>query len=465
MTPKWLISRRTLLRGGGAAIGLPLLDAMIRPGKAAAQTAAPKRFAVYYKPGGVVMPDWLPTGTESQFTLATTMKPLEPFQQKLVVLEGVDLRITEIGHGHGHSKGMGGVLTGRELPAGPYETCGGNAGFPNGPSIDQVIANNISQGARFKSLELAVNWPTDRRDGGKAAPTNCINYAGPNQAVPMATDPRAVWDKLFRDFGSTEAQLAAQRARSKSILDAVKDSYQSLSKRVGRDDRQKLDQHLTRVREVETSVQTVTTQMGACMAPPVPMALGNPDDGLIGEPGSNQQKNPQLDARMPELGKAMMDLMVMAFTCDLTRVGTMQWVDSQAYNTFPWLNLTDGHHGYQHDNGYQPAQLTRINTWYMEQMAYFLQRLEAVQENGKPLLDSMTVLFVTELQQAESHAQDNMPFLLVGGVNGRIRTGRYLRYNGVPHNNLLVSLLNAYDVPVTTFGNPNYCTGPLASFL
>ncbi len=457
----WLLDRRTLLRGAfGVTIALPLLEAMVplRRVRAAELTPA-QRFLVYFKPGGTVLENWRPSGTEDNFTLGAIHQPLLPFKDRLLFLEGVDLKITQIGEGHPHSSGMGGVLTGRELPAGPYETCGGKAGFPAGPSIDQVIAEKIGQATKFRSLEVAVNWPTDQRDGGKAAPTNCIVYSGPGQAVPPAIDPKAVFDRLFTDIGADAGQLALERAKSKSILDTVIAEYAALVPRVGRDDRVRLDEHLSRIRELEMGLQANANEgTGACIKPDVPTPLGDPDADRQGEPGDNSQKNPSLDARMPELGKAMMDMLVMAVACDLTRVGTMQWVDSQAYNTFPFLQMFDGHHAYQHDHGYQPDALTKIDTWYMSQLGYLLQRLVDVKENGVSLLDSTSVLFTSEIQMPNSHAQDSMPFLLAGAG---FRTGRYLKYNGASHNDLLVSIQNTFGIESNTFGNPDYCSGPL----
>ncbi len=448
----WLINRRTLLRGaGGVAIGLPLLEVMMPPRRASADQAPPRRFLVFFKPGGTVMENWRPTGTETSFTLGRIQEPLLPFKDRLVILDGIDLAITAIGEGHPHSKGMGGLLTGRELPSGPYETCQGKAGFPAGPSIDQVIAAKIGPRTRFRSLEVAVNWPTDQRDGGKAAPTNCISFSGPGQPVPPSIDPRAVFDRVFADIGADAQKLALERARSKSILDTVMAEYESLAPRVGQADRTKLDEHFSRIREIEIALSAGANETtGACVKPMPPTPLGDPNAGHQGDPGSPDQINPSLDARMPELGKAMTDLLVMALACDLTRVGTMQWVDSQAYNTFPFLQLFDGHHSYQHDHGYQPDALTTIDTWYMTQFAYLLQRLVDVKENGASLLETTAVLYTSELQHPNSHEQTNMPFIVAGGTGGAIRAGRYLKYDGVPHNNLLVSLLNAFvqDCPM-----------------
>jgi hypothetical protein len=461
----WLIDRRTFLRGaGGVAIGLPLLEAMVPPRRAAGAAAEPppRRFLVFFKPGGTVMDNWRPTGTETSFTLGSIQQPILPFKERLVILDGVDLDITSIGEGHPHSKGMGGVLTGRELPPGPYETCQGTAGFPAGPSVDQVIADQIGMGTKFRSVEVAVNWPTDQRDGGKAAPTNCLSFSGPGQPVPPSIDPKALFDRLFAELGADPQTLAVARAKSTSILDTVTAEYQALTPRVGQADRAKLEEHLSRIREIETALSAGADETtGACVKPAAPAPLGDPNAGRQGDPGDPEQTNPSLDARMPELGKAMMDLLVMAVACDLTRVGTMQWTDSQAYDTFPFLNLFDGHHSYQHAHGYQPEALTQIDTWYMTQFAYLLQRLVDVKENGVSLLESTAVLYTSEIQHPNTHEQFSMPFIIAGNAGGAFRTGRYLRYDGVPHNNLLVSLLNAYGIPDTTFGNPDFCTGPL----
>lgn len=462
-TPKWFMDRRTVLRGaGGVAIALPFLDVM-RARTARAADPPPKRFLVYFTPGGTVMENWRPSGSETAFTLPKILQPLDTLKSKITVIDGLDLKVTGEGFGHPHSRGMGGVLTGQPLLAGPYETCGGKAGFAAGPSIDQAIANKLSMGLKFKSLEVAVNWPTDRRDGGKAAPTNCINYSGPNQAVPMSVDPKAVFDRLFKDFGADAATLAAEKARSKSILDTVVKEYERMTTKVSRDDRAKLDEHLTRIREVEVALDASDgSAMGACKKPVEPKPLGDVSAGNRGSVGSSDQKNVIIDPRMPELGKSMMDLLVMALACDLTRVGTMQWADSQSYNTFPWLNLNDGHHGYQHDHGYQPAALTTIYNWYMGQAAYLATQLEAIKEGDKSLLDNTAILCVSEISHPNSHAQNNMPFVLIGNAGGALKSGRFLRYQSLPHNNLLLTIANAYGLGMQKFGKPNYCTGTLA---
>ena len=288
------------------------------------------------------------------------------------------------------SRGMGGLLIGQPLNSGPYETCDGNAGFANGQSIDQAISKMISAGKKFESLELAVRWPTDGRDGGKAAPTNNLNLSGPNQPIPMSTDPQAVFTRLFSDVGANATQVSQEKVRTKSILAAIGKEYQTLLPRVSTADRAKLDEHLTRVGEIETSLDALSQMNAACVKPVIGAAFDYKSDG-----------------QMPKAGQLMMDMMVMAFACDFTNVGTMQWTDSQSYNTFSWLNFNENHHAYQHDHGYHPEALKKIYNWYGTQVAGLAARLAAVQEQGQSLLDNASIFWCSEIQHPNSHAQAN----------------------------------------------------------
>ena len=160
----------------------------------------------------------------------------------------------------------------------------------------------------------------------------------------------------------------------------------------------------------------------------------------------------------------MMDMLVTALACDLTAVATLQWSDTEAKHTFPWLSLTEHHHFYQHDGGFRPAECEKIGTWYSQQHLYLLQQMAAVDMGGHSLLDESVVFFGSELQDPPSHGKTNMPFLLAGGGGG-LRTGRWLKYDGRPHNDLLVSILNLFGDPRQTFGDPKYCTGPLTNLV
>ncbi len=196
ITSKNRITRRTLLRGaGGVTISLPFLSAMLRPGSSHAQDMIPTRLIVFFSPGGTLLDKWRPMGSESSFTLQPMMSPLQPYLDRLVFLDGLDLSITRIGNGHPHARGMAGVLTGQQLLPGNFNTNGGNAGFAAGASIDQVLAPTLSKGLRFPSLEVSAGWGTGLAAGGQPHPGSILSYLPPSSAggqarpVPPATNP------------------------------------------------------------------------------------------------------------------------------------------------------------------------------------------------------------------------------------------------------------------------------------
>lgn len=481
ITSKNRIHRRTVLRGaGGVAIGLPFLSAMLSPGRSHADEAMPKRFIVFFSPGGTLLDKWKPVGTERAFTLQPMMSPLTPYQDRLNFLSGLDLSITRIGNGHPHSRGMGGVLTGRELLPGNYNTNGGNAGFAAGASVDQVIAASISQGLRFPSVEVSAGWGTGIAAGGQPHPGNVINYQAPARAggqaipVPPATDPLSTLDRIFAGVGDGAEEKAKRLAWEKSILDGVKDDYDRTIALLGGEDRRKLEAHLEVIREIELGLdQTVTD---GCTAPtgidPTPGFYDDPiADGVSRGDADGGNMSITTGAKVPLKGKAMTDLLVAALACDLTRVGTMQWSDGEAKFMLGFLkddsgeSLRDHHHGYQHDRGFQPQALELIYHFYAENLAYLLSKLDAVQESNGTLLDNSLVLAVSEIQMPETHGQNDMPFVLAGKAGGALETGRFLSLPSQPHNNLLVSILNLFGLPDTTFGHPDYCTGPVTGLL
>jgi len=423
--------------------------------RASAQATSTPRFIVYYSPGGTEMSTWRPSGTETSFSLGTSLSPLERLKQHLLVMNGLNLDVTSQGVGHPHAKGMGGLLTGEILPAGPYETCGGKSGFALGRSLDQFIGDKISADLKFKSLELAIRWPSVSLFNQTVHPGNTLIYSAPGQPVPPQLNPRAVFDRLFTSLdGGTDAE----RVRTQSILDAVKGEYSLLSSKLGATDRRTLEAHLEGVREMEKGL----TQPGgaACAVPDLGPELDLPYAGGTSE-GGDGFVDLSNDEPMPRTGKLMMDMLVHAMACDLTRVGTLQWADSSANNTFPWLGLQDTHHGYQHDRGYRADAISSIQTWYASQFAYFLDKLLEVQENGQPLLDSTLVFWVTELSRPESHDQHDMPLMLAGSANGRVRPGRWLNFQGRSHNDLLVAIQNVFGIDSNTFGRAEFCTGAL----
>jgi hypothetical protein len=213
---------------------------------------------------------------------------------------------------------------------------------------------------------------------------------------------------------------------------------------------------LTKLREIEASLGG-----SANCSPPVLVDTSDddPDSGLSSA-DDGSFKDLDTDAAIPKVGKLMMDMMVMAFACDITPVGTLQWSDSEAKHTFPWLGLDEHHHYYMNDGGYQPVQLEQISTWYSTQHAYLLERMAAVDMGGHSLLDESVVFFGSNLQNTATHIKQDMPFFLAGHGGG-LRSGRWLVHDHASHNDLLVAILNRFGNPRTSFGDPMYCTGPL----
>lgn len=447
------VSRRGFLRGSGqVAIALPWLEIMSQPkrARAATPTIPAKRFLAVYQPGGTVLENWRPTGTESNFTLSPILAPLEPVKNRLIVLDGVHMKCADqtMFNVEQCQGGMVGWLTGMVQP--------GAGRWVTGPSIDQVLARRLSAGKQIASLQMAIRWGTGKSHG-LLHPINTGTFADSASfsPIPPQLDPVKIWQMLFGD-----ARAPTKAAWDRSILDAVRRRYVRLSMRLGTADRQRLQDHMEKIREIEKQVA-----VQAVCKPPVLVDTSdyNPASGLNSADDGNI-RDLSTDAAIPKVGKLMTDMMVMAFACDLTAVGLLQWSDTEAKHTFPWLGLPEHHRYYQNDGGYRPVELTQIATWYSSQHAYLLQELAKVDLGGHKLIDETVVFFGSERQHAANYSKRDMPFLLAGG--GGLRTGRWVRHTDAPpHNNLLVSLFNLFGDARTTFGDPRCVTGSLPNLV
>jgi hypothetical protein len=450
------LSRRTVLRGAGSiAIALPWLEAMEGRARAAAPAGPARRFVAVFQPGGTVRNKYTPTGSETAFTMGPILKPLEPLQSRLLVIDGLDLASAV---GEQHQAGIVALLTGT-----PQKD--GGSGYAAGPSIDQVIATRISAGKKSRaSVQLAVRWATGRSKG-RLHPINALSYEdnGTFNPIPPRLDPVQIFSDLFGT--STPEPGGApdpKRARQRSILDHVGRRYQALAMRLGAGDRQKLEQHLTKLRELERGLMDPVPGMGpvACKAPAkVDTSDYNPRTGLSAD-DDGRVRDVRTDAAIPKVGRYLTDLLVTALACDLTAVATFQWSDTEAKHTLPWLGLEDHHHFYQHDGGFRAPECEKVGVWYSQQHLYLLQQMAAVDMGGHSLLDESVVFFGSEIQDPPSHGKTNMPLLLAGGGGG-LRTGRWLRHDHRSHNDLLVAILNLFGDGRQTFGDRRYCVGPL----
>lgn len=429
------LSRRTLLRGaGGVVVALPLLPDVAR----ADGGAVPKRFLASYVPNGVFTPQWFPTAgaNETTFTLGPIHQPLEPYRDRCLFVQGIDMNVAIQGTGEMHQRGLGALLTGAKLNSGSFiGNDGSAAGWAKGRSIDQELAQMIGQTTRLPSLQLGVN--AQERDV-----SGVMSYAGDAQPLLPQNDPRITFRNLFTEgMGSG---LDAVQQRRKSVLDAVLAQIAVVKRRMGTVDQQRLDAHFTKVRELERRVTALPP--GAC---PMPMP-----------PGELQVLS---EAAMPEVAKLQLDLTLLAFQCDLTRVATIMWSDAKNHRGMPFLGINSSIHNITH---YGDADMGRLklvdrDRWQMQQFAYILEGLKNLSDaNGGTLLDHTLVFQGSDVSRGNVHSHDDMPHLLAGGGGGW-QMGRFVRFSGQQHNNLLVSILNAFGGAHTSWGDPAFCTGPL----
>jgi hypothetical protein len=446
------LTRRRLL-GGLSAATVALTSPIWRSATVFGQdanTPAARRFIGIFSANGTVGSEFFPStdATEAPLTLGRVLAPLSDHVSRLLVLRGVHMNSTvedELGvpsankPGGPHMKGPGAMLTGGSLEQGTFTGAGGPAGYADRISVDQFIANRIGGETKFPSLEFGV-----RIEGQE--PLRVISYRGANQPNIAVDDPYKTYERIFADAGLSDAALAQRIRDGQSVLDFLKDDLARLSGRVDAGDRARLDAHLTGLRNIERRLQS---SAAACQ----PLTLPEPFDTRAME-------------NYPLVGKLQTDLMVLAHACDLTRVSTFMWANADSWQYYPWIGVNEEHHELSHaadDDEAAREKLILINAWHAEQIAYLLDRLEEAKEpDGTSLLSNSVVLWGNEIGVGNTHTYRDIPWLLAGSAGGRIETGRYLRFEDRPHNDLLVSVCHAMGLDdVESFGIPGVCTGPL----
>ncbi len=427
------LSRRMLLRGGAAAIALPWLDAM-RPAFAApAKADRPIRLAIVFAPNGQDMASWTPKN-EGALAFSPTLEPLKAFKKSLLVLSGLTINGGRaLGDGPGdHAREGASFLT----CAHPFKT--GGADIKAGVSIDQVIAGHVGGATSFPSLEVGLE---PGRAGGvcdsgySCAYTNNISWRSASQPMPKETDPRALFARLFGDPDAAQSAEARARAAAerKSVLDAALEDVKRLLGKVGPSDKQKLDEYLTAVREVE---QRLAKDAKAETVVAVP-------EGLRGGAG------------FPERVRLLYDLLVLAFQADRTRVATHMLGNAGSNISYGFIDVPEGHHDLSHhgSEAAKVAKIARINRFHAEQLAGFLERLSAAKEEGESLLERSIVLYAGALADGNAHAHHDLPVLLAGGGGGW-KMGRHERFpRETPMANLYVSLLKRFAPQERAFGD------------
>ena len=429
---KKAIGRRTVLRGIGATLALPLLDSMVPALTALGQTAARRvgRLSVVYVPNGMRMEHWTPAAEGAAFELTQVLQPLAPFRDRLLVLSGLS------SGGGPQSSGVHARASTKFLTdITPKFTQGSD--LSAGVSIDQVAAAEIGQQTPLGSLELALeSGETGTCDVGfSCAYTNTISWRGPNTPLPMEHNPRAVFERMFGDSGSSDP--AARRARlgkSRSILDSVMEKVTRLERTVGPGDTVQIREYLDAIRDVERRIQKVE-ERSTQELPAIDQPVGVP-------------------ATFEEHARLMFDLQVLAYQSDLTRVITFMIGREFSGRSYPEIGAPDAHHPTSHHQGdpEKLAKLTKINTYHATQFAYYLDKLRETRDGDGSLLDHMTIVYGAGMSDSNAHSPLNLPILLLDGGAGR--GGRHIKYRAnTPLANLHVTLLDKLGVKMDRFAD------------
>jgi Protein of unknown function (DUF1552) len=440
MTSSLRISRRTVLRGLGVAVALPLLEAMEPVSALAAgatRRAFPKRMAVVYVPNGVNMRKWTPEGTGTRFQLPSVLEPLAPYKSDLMVLSGLTCdKARPHGDGGGdHARAMSAFLTGRQ----PRKTDGAN--IRAGISVDQLAASRVGMATRFASLEIGCEGGRQSGNcdsGYSCAYSSSISWRGEATPVPKEINPRLVFDRLFggSNRGETQQSQARRDRYNQSILDFVSDDVSQLRARLGLNDQRRMDEYLTALRDLERRIVHSTR---------VELPGGQAATRPVGIPGDYQEHI-----------RLLTDLLVLAFQTDATRVATFVFANEGSNRSYRHINVPEGHHDLSHHAGNVEKldKIRRINRFHITQYAYLLDKLRSVREGDGTLLDNCMILYGSGNSDGNRHNHDNLPILLAGKGGGTLATGRHVVYpRETPITNLYLSLLERMGVQMDSFGD------------
>jgi hypothetical protein len=444
VSAKWQVHRRTFLRGLGAAVALPMLDAMVpslgsvtSAASAASPTGFPKRMAFVYVPNGVTIPHWTPKAVGADYELPRILQPLAAHKDDFNILSGfAQSQGMALGDGAGdHARASASFLTGAHA----RKTSG--ADIRAGVSVDQIAAEQVGRDTVLPSLELSCDL--GRRVGACDSGYACayqFNLAWRSEAMPVMpeVEPKAVFERLFGDVsgGIDSSKARSRRAMfQRSILDFVADDAARLQSRLGSGDQRKLDEYLTAVREIEKRVELAEKS-----APRLPSGTRPPD----------------MFASFEEHVKLMFDMLVLAFQTDSTRVSTFIVSHEGSNRAYGEIGVNDGHHDLSHhfNDPSNIEKITRINEFHSRQFAYFLDKMKSVKEGDGTLLDNSMIVYGSGLGDGNAHNHDNLPILLAGRGGGTVTPGRHIKAdNRTPLNNLFLSMLDRVGAKADRFGD------------
>jgi hypothetical protein len=436
MITKKHLPRRAFLRGVGTAMALPFLDAMV-PAFASTIAKPVTRMGFVYVPNGIIAKDWLPAAEGAGFEFNTSMKALEPFRDQVLVISNLaQINGRSFGDGGGdHARAGATWLTGVH----PKKTEG--ADIHSGISADQVAARAMGRQTQFGSLEIGVEAPSlagGCDSGYSCAYTNTTSWRSPTTPNPMEVNPRVLFERLFGDGDSTDpaARLASLQERA-SILDFVKGGVDRLETKLGSGDRAKLTEYLDAVRDIERRIQKAEEQNATMTMPVMDRPMAAPEEFV-------------------DHARLMMDLMVVAWQTDMTRVTSFMLAREGSNRSYREIGVSDGHHSCTHhqNDPEKIAKTVKINAHHVQQFAYLVNKLKNTRDGDGTLLDHSMIVYGSSISDGNQHTHVDLPLALVGGASGQIKTGRHLRCpQETPMNNLLLSMLDKMGVPTETLGD------------
>jgi len=428
MNMKRHISRRTVLRGIGATVALPFLDAMVPALTATAQTAAnpTPRFGVVFVPLGERPGYWTPKTVGADFEMTTILQPLEKYRNYMTVVSELCNPLD------GHAVSVAAWLSGSV----PFRTIAENVRA--GVTIDQVIAAKVGQDTPFPSLELATEdftgWIGGCDTAYSCAYMNTISWKNATTPLPMEINPRVVFERMFGRPG-TKAQRLERMQENRSILDSVREDVTDLEKKLGTKDRTRLEDYLDNLREIEARIQKAEKQTTTSVTLP---------DAPVGIPEA-----------FDDHARLMYDLMAVAYEANVTRVVTYMKSRDASQRVYPNIGVMEPHHAMSHHGNNQEklAGLVKVNTYHMTLFANFLERLKSTPDGDGSLLDHTLILYGSGMSESDTHSRLNLPTLLVGGGSRRMKGNRHIQEaKETPIANLMVSLANKFDIPMEKFG-------------
>lgn len=441
---KMLPGRRAFLRGLGASVALPGLSSMgVARAAAGARgvtaSGAPLRMAYLCLPNGVIMNKWRPQGSGKDFVFNESMKSLEGYRSDLQILKGLEQANGWGGRdGAGdHARGNATFLTGSR----PRKTSGSDIRL--GISVDQMAANHLGRETRLPSLELSCDGV--RKSGNCDSGYSCayqynISWRSATQPMTPESNPRLVFERLFGGGSRSERKESRdiRRAEKRSILDFVLEDARAMEKSLGRNDQQKLDEYMTGVREIEQQIEKAES-------------LGPPPDPGVAAPENGIPRNYHEHIRI------MFDMMILAFRSDQTRIASFLLAHDGSNRNFPTHGVREGHHGLSHHRGDRSKieKISRIDTFYLEQLAYFLERMRSTKDvDGKSLLYNSMIVWGGGLSDGDQHTHNDLPIILAGHAGGKFRPGRHLDLNtDLPLNNLYLRMLEEVGAPAGRLGD------------